>query len=112
MIKYNDLKFSYNPFNKEFIPCNSLHSLALRDKCFKDYIRGVIIGRALYLRAYYPFNHSDISGFTLNELYAKSSKILKLYIKELLRVIKKQYNIIPNKIIYNADKDLNFRGIY
>jgi hypothetical protein len=32
-------KFSYNPFNKDFIQCAGLHAISLKDKLFKDYIR-------------------------------------------------------------------------
>lgn len=108
---YQDLKFNYNPFNKDFIKSGYLHSLDLQGKVFKDYIRGIIINNVLYLRAYYPYNPDDISGFTLQELYFKSTKILDLYIKDLLKAIKKHYKIIPKTIIYNADKDLKIKGI-
>ena len=79
MIYKEDLKFSYNPFNKDFIKSGYIHSLNLQGKTYKEYIRGVIIGKALYLRAYYPYNSEDISGFSLSELYSKSRKILNLY---------------------------------
>jgi hypothetical protein len=106
-----DLKFSYNPFNEDFIKSGYIHSLDLRGKCFREYIRGVIKGNKLYLRAYYPYNPDDISGFTLNELYSKSRKILELYIRDLSGLIKWEYKIIIKDIIYNADKDLYNKGI-
>ena len=108
----DNLKFAYNPFSKEFIPCGYTHSIDLRAKLFKEYIRGVIIDDKVYLRAFYPYNPDDISGFTLNELYFKSYKILDLYIKDLLKAIKKQYKIIPKNIIYNADNDLKINDIF
>jgi len=113
MIKlYQDIKFSYNPFSKEFITCGYLHSLNLQGKNFKEFIRGAIVGNKLYLRAFYPYNQDDIAEFTLNQLYSKSEKILKLYVRDLLRAIKKQYKIIPKSIIYNADEDLKGNGVY
>ena len=108
--KYNIYKFSYNPFNKKFIPCNGLHSFSLQGRIFKDYIRGVIINNELFLRAFYPYNQDDIQDFSLQELYFKSEKILKLYLKELLKEIEKNFKIIPKKIIFNADKDILKNG--
>ena len=80
-------------------------------KTYKEYIRGVIIGKALYLRAYYPYNSEDISGFSLSELYTKSKRILNLYIKELLKEIENNYKINIKEIVYNADKDLKINNI-
>jgi len=103
-------KFAYNPFNKDFVFCNGLHSDNLQNKPFYEYIRGNIENKELYIRAFYPFRQ-EVNDFTLQELYAKSKQLIQQFEKDLLQAIKLKYNIIPTRIVYNADKDLLNLGV-
>jgi hypothetical protein len=111
-MKTTELKFSYNPFTKEFIKsAYNCHSADLQGKNFNEFIRGAIIKNKVYLRAYYPYCQDDIKDINLKELYEKSRKILLQFKKELLKTLEKNMNININEITYNADKDLLGLGI-
>ena len=62
-----EIRFSYNPFTKEYIESDSSHSITIHNKGktkqFDDYIRGIIVDNKLYLRLYYPFN--DLENLSL-----------------------------------------------
>lgn len=110
----NEIKFSYNPFTKEFIKSSfNFHCADLRGKNFKEFIRGCIIDNTLYLRAFYPYEQEDIKEFSLLQLYKVSDKILRQYIKDLIKVVKKELNIyiIESRIVFNADKDLKINNV-
>jgi|WetSurSiteA1Bulk_404760.scaffolds.fasta_scaffold471542_1 hypothetical protein len=100
------IKIAYHFFNKQLKVCGTMHSIDLRNLSFHDYIRGTIIDDELYLRAFYPFNQSDIQDMTLAELYDKSSKLLRQAQKELLASIDKNLHIKVKHVVFNADKDL------
>lgn len=102
-----EIKFSYNPFTKEFIQSRfCLHASDLRGKTFKDYIRGVIFGKVLYLRAFYPFDPADLQGESLESLYSKSARLLKEYEPELLKAVRRYLKIKISRLVINADQDL------
>ena len=61
-----EIRFSYNPFTKNYIESGCSHAVALynkgKQKQFDEYIRGIILDDVLYLRTYYPF---DLSSLTI-----------------------------------------------
>jgi len=104
-------KFSFNPFNGDFIKSGYNHAFDLKNKIFKEYIRGCIIENNIFLRCYYPYDEGEIIAFTLPELYKKSKSIINQFLPELKKKIKSIYGIKSFKIVYNADKDLFNKGI-
>lgn len=104
----SEKRFSYNPFKVDFIECNECHSLALYNKGlqkqFDEYIRGIIINKTLFLRTYYPFD--DLNELTITELRNKSRTLLETELHNVLKLIRKRYNLTVDKIIFNADNDL------
>jgi len=108
----SEIRFSYNPFTKDFVHCTQSHSIALynigKQKQFDEYIRGIIVGKKLYLRLYYPFE--DLPELTLNDLRQKSRTLLEQYKGEVLKAIKNEYAFSPNAIHYNVENDL-LKGI-
>jgi hypothetical protein len=107
---YNEIekRFCYNPFNNEFILCNSAHNITLynkgKQKQFNEYIRGIIHNNILYLRLYYPFN--DIDNLNNAKINQASYKLLKDNEGSILKAIEKNYNIKINEIKYNVLNDL------
>jgi hypothetical protein len=107
-----EIKFSYNPFNKEFIKsAYGFHASDLRGKDFKSYIRGAIIEGVLYLRAFYPFEPGNLEAESLQSLYNKSAKLLEQFRPELLKAIKKNIGANISSVVFNADKDLKGQGV-
>jgi hypothetical protein len=105
-----EIRFSFNPFNNDFLFDNSNLSHAEKlykegkQKNFYEYIRGIIIDNNLYLRLYYPFN--DIENLSITELKQKSFSLLKDNKKEILKQVKKHFKIDILEIVFNADNDL------
>lgn len=105
----SEIRFSYNPFSKDFIDCDSQsHSIALynkgKQKLFDEYIRGIILGNVLYLRTYYPFENLD--ELNLTELNQCSRALLTKSLSELLDKIKEVYSLENLEIKYNVTNDL------
>lgn len=102
-----EIRFSYNPFTKNYIESGCSHAVALynkgKQKQFDEYIRGIILDDVLYLRTYYPF---DLSSLSLVELHQKSRQLLDQYLPEILKVI----SIEPKEIKFNVENDL-LKGI-
>lgn len=100
-----EIRFSYNPFTKDYIYSSTSHSVAIynqgKQKQFDEYIRGIIVEKKLYLRLYYPFNNLD--ELDLVELKQRSRELLENYKDEVLNVVR-CYPI--NEIIYNVENDL------
>jgi len=103
-----EIRFSYEPFKKKFIHCTTSHSIALynigKQKDFDQYIRGIIVGNKLYLRLYYPFD--NLSELSLYQLRQQSRTILHQFRLEILKVVKKEYDIDVSVIKYNVENDL------
>lgn len=103
-----EIRFSYNPFTKEFIECNCSHALSIYNKGktdkFDEYIRGIILGNTLYLRLYYPFD--DLSELSLIELKQKSRELLESYYMDIAVALWVKYKFRPNDIEYNVENDL------
>lgn len=103
-----EIRFSYNPFTKDFIESSSSHSIAIankgKQKEFDEYIRGIILDDVLYLRLYYPFD--DLSKLSLIELKQRSRKLLESFIGDLLGVISYEYRFVTTDIRYNVENDL------
>ena len=104
-----EIRFSYNPFTKDFIESNTSHSIAIynkgKQKQFDEYIRGIVFNDTLYLRLYYPFD--DLSELSLVELKQKSRALLEQYKKEVLN---KLGNTLIVGIQFNVENDL-LKGI-
>lgn len=106
----SEIRFSYNPFTKNYIESDSSHSIAIynkgKQKQFDEYIRGIVLDDVLYLRTYYPFD--NLSDLSLTELKQKSRKLLEQYKKEIIT------EVIPHiyikEIIFNVENDL-LKGI-
>jgi hypothetical protein len=103
-----EIRFSYEPFKKEFLHCPTSHATALynigKQKDFDQYIRGIIQDNVLYLRTFYPFDDiEDLSGV---ELRQKSRTLLEQYQEAVLKVIGKEYNTTIKEISFNAENDL------
>lgn len=104
----SEIRFSYNPFTKDFLHCDTSHSVALynkgKQKLFDEYIRGIVVGNKLYLRTYYPFE--DISNLSLTALNQTSRELLEQYLEVVLKEVKREYNLQDLEIVYNASNDL------
>ena len=104
----SEIRFSYEPFKKEFFDCPTSHSTALYNKgkqrFFDQYIRGIIIDNKLYLRTYYPFD--DISNLKLYQLHQRSRTLLEQFKEVILVALKKEYGFSPSVIKYNVENDL------
>ena len=104
-------RYNYNPFTKDFHYCSDSHSISLynkgKQKIFDEYIRLIIVKNTLYIRLYYPFN--DLQSLSMTDLKQKSYELIRQYEKDILKNLK-NINIIPDKIINNADNDL-LKGI-
>ena len=100
-----EIRFSYNPFTKNYIEGGLVHSLEIysrgKQKQFDEYIRGIIIENKLYLRLYYPFN--DLDELDLIQLKQRSRELLENYTDELLRQLRGH---LINEIVYNVENDL------
>ena len=100
------IKFSLNPINGHFIEAGlsnhaeSIHNVADFDK----YVRGIIKDGILYLRTYYPYN--DIENLSLEKLNQYSAELLKQYQVQILKTIKRQYDFVPCRIVFNVDNVL------
>jgi len=107
-----EIRFSYEPFKKEFIGDGSSHTTAIynkgKQKDFDQYIRGIIIGKKLYLRLYYPFD--DIEKLKLYQLKQRSRTILEQFKGDVLKVLEKELDFKPSVIQFNVDNDL-LKGI-
>lgn len=105
-------RFSYNPISKKFLESGNCHSTALynigQQKNFDQYIRGILVDNRLYLRLYYPLK--DIDQKTIDQIEEKSFDLLFDQVKTIKELVKKEYNIIVSKVIYNAKNDL-LRGV-
>jgi hypothetical protein len=103
-----EIRFSYNPFENDFIECDTSHTLALynkgKQKQFDEYIRGIIHNGVLYLRTYYPFTVDNYEPQP--NLKEKSRELLEYYLEAILKLIKNKYGIVPNEIKYNVVNDL------
>ena len=100
-----EIRFSYNPFTKDFIESSCSHSVAIynkgKQKEFDQYIRGIILDNVLYLRLFYPFN--DIDELDLIELKQKSRELLESFEDDLLSEVR---GTRISEIKYNVDNDL------
>ena len=103
-----EIRFSYNPFTKDFIESTVCHAIAIankgKTKSFDEYIRGIIIDDVLYLRTYFPFPISH--GISVIELRQKSRELLESFRAEILGVLSYQYKYVTTDIVYNAENDL------
>lgn len=106
----SEIRFSYNPFTKDYIKSDCSHSIAIynkgKQKQFDEYIRGIILNNVLYLRTYYPFN--NLSELSLIQLRQKSRELLEHYQEDILKKIRATCYITSIK--YNVDNDL-LKGI-
>jgi hypothetical protein len=76
-----------------------------------EYIRASIIGKDLYLRAFYPYkDYADVED--KNYLLRISKGLLQEYIEDIKSMVKSNYNISISDVHYNADKDLLSAGVY
>jgi len=104
----SEIRFSYNPFTKDYIESDCSHSIAIlnkgKQKQFDEYIRGIIFENKLYLRLYYPFD--DLSELSLVQLKQKSRELLDKYKKELLQVLQKNKVGGLTEIKFNVENDL------
>ena len=107
-----EIRFSYNPDHNDFIDCPTCHSTALynkgKQKDFDKYIRGILLDGILYLRLFYPYD--NIEELNIVQLQKHSRELLSFYLRDILKKIKEHYEIIPEKIVYNAVNDL-LKGI-
>lgn len=98
-----EYRFIFHPFNKKFFDCEESHVIKIQNlkhvRFFDEYIRGIIQGKTLYLRLYYPFE--DINEKNYNELLIASNKLLKHYENEVLKAIKKEYSLDIKTIKYS-----------
>lgn len=103
-----ELRFSYNPFTKDFIESDTSHTIAIynkgKQKQFDEYIRGIIIDGVLYLRLYYPFD--DLSDLSLIELKQKSRELLDHYCIDILAVLWAYNEFRPKEVKFNVENDL------
>lgn len=103
-----EIRFSYNPFIKDFIESDTSHTVAIynkgKQKQFDEYIRGIILDGVLYLRLYFPFPLGDEIGIV--DLKQKSRELLDYYTDSILDLIKKELDFIPKEIKYNVENDL------
>lgn len=101
----SEKRFSYNPFNKDYIEGGTSHSVALANKGktkeFDQYIRGIILDNVLYLRLFYPFN--DIEELDLIELKQKSRELLENFTDDLVSQLR---GTRIKEIRYNVENDL------
>lgn len=104
----SEIRFSYNPFTKDFIESSTSHSIAIankgKQKQFDEYIRGIILDGVLYLRLYYPFN--DLDNLSLVELKQKSRELLEQYYIDILVALWVKKEFRPKEIKFNVDNDL------
>ena len=102
----SEIRFSYNPFTKDYIESDSSHAVAIANKGktkeYDEYIRGIILDGVLYLRLYYPFD--DLSELSLVELKQKSRALLEFHRVDVLKQLDKDINI--KEIKYNVENDL------
>lgn len=103
-----EIRFSYNPFTKDFIESDCSHSTAIankgKQKEFDEYIRGIIVNNNLYLRLYYPFD--DLSELSLVELKQKSYQLLLMNKHLIIDLIKEKYDIEIETFNFNVENDL------
>lgn len=105
----SDKRFFYNPDSKALIDCdNSSHALYYQNNklkaSFDDYIRGIVSKNTVYIRVFYPYD--DIyNPLPYNELIKKSGQLIRLYLKDIEREVKKFYRLKNVKIIINATND-------
>ena len=103
-----EIRFSYNPFTKDFIESSCSHSVAIynkgKQKQFDEYIRGIILDDVLYLRLYYPF--PDLSELSLVELKQKSYELLLMNKHLIIDLIKDKYDIEIETFNFNVENDL------
>lgn len=108
----SEIRFSYNPFTKDFIESSCSHSVAIynkgKQKQFDEYIRGIIVKKKLYLRMYYPFN--DLGELSLIKLKQHSLSLSNQYLPKLLKALESNLKIVPTDIRYNVENDL-LKGI-
>jgi len=101
------VRFSYNPFTKDYIESGCSHAIALynrgKQKQFDEYIRGIILDDVLYLRTYYPFE--NLAELSKVELHQKSRELLEQYKDDILARVDK-----VKKVCYNVENDL-LKGI-
>lgn len=106
------LRYLYDPFTKALIKCGeSGHGIYLdkrgKRKNLDEYMRVMLIKNILYIRTFYPFD--DITELNDRELKKKSIDSCNYFIKDILNQFKK-IGIIPDKAVYNVEKDL-IKGI-
>jgi len=100
----SEIRFSYNPFTKDYIESGVSHSIAIynkgKQKQFDEYIRGIILDDTLYLRLYYPFE--DITEQTITEVKQKSYALLGDFLPQILTKLELSFK----EIHYNVENDL------
>lgn len=100
-----EIRFSYNPFTKDYIEGGVSHSADIynrgKTKEFDQYIRGIILDNVLYLRLFYPFN--DIDELDLIELKQKSRELLESFKDDLVSQLR---GTRIAEIRYNVENDL------
>jgi hypothetical protein len=104
----SEIRFSYNPFTKDFIESDSSHAIAIankgKTKQYDEYIRGIIKGNDLYLRTYYPFD--DLADLNLVQLKQKSYQLLLMNKSYITDLIKEKYGIDLDTYQVNIENDL------
>jgi len=102
-------KFCYNPYSKTFFDCGyNDHAITLykagEQKAFDQYIRGIILENVVYLRLYWPFSMDE--GMTIDKLNKLSHDLLQAEKTAILQAVKENLNIVPGRIVYNADNEV------
>jgi len=104
----SEIRFSYNPFTKDYIESDTSHAVAIynkgKQKQFDEYVRGIIFSNTLYLRLYYPFE--DLPELSLVELKQRSRELLEKYKKEILQILKNKKVCAIVGIQFNVENDL------
>lgn len=107
-----EIRFSYNPFTKDYIESGVDHATAIANKGktkeFDEYIRGILVGDVVYLRLYYPFN--DLSELSLVDLKQKSYALLLMNKHTIIDLVKAKFDIDVDNIQFNVENDL-LKGI-
>ena len=103
-----EIRFSYNPFTKDYIESGVDHATAIANKGktkeFDEYIRGILVGDVVYLRLYYPF--PDLSELSLVDLKQKSYELLLMNKHTIIDLVKSKFDIDVENIQFNVENDL------
>lgn len=100
-------RFCFEPFKKVFFDCPESHVIEINNrglqKKFDTFIRGIIKGKTLYLRVFYPFE--NISELTYDGLIRHSDTLLKENFPAILEVIKKHYKFLPGSTKFSVTNE-------